>query len=247
MCAWRRSMVVFSQVNDILHVATKGQKLRFLFLTLTCRNVPSEELAPTLDKLFKAWEKLSRRKAFKNSVVGWFRALEVTHKMHSDEYHPHFHAILAVPPSYFKKKDKYITHEEWVKLWQKSLGVDYTPIVDIRTAKPKRKGQGMESTVAEAAKYTVKPGDYIDPADEPGTDLAVHTLDNALRNRRLVAFGGLFKEIRKQLKQKDAEKADLVKIDEDGAPEGCTCEICGAMMEEVTYKWHVGLKNYIAE
>ncbi|PTM51510.1 protein rep [Desmospora activa] len=247
MCAWRRSMLVFKQTNDILHEATKERKLRFLFLTLTCRNVHSEELAETLDKLFKAWGKLSRRKAFKDSVVGWFRALEVTHKMHSDEYHPHFHAILAVSPSYFKKKEKYITQDEWVKLWQKSLGVDYTPIVDIRTAKPKRKGQGMESTVAEAAKYTVKPGDFLDPSDEMGTDLAVDTLDSALHSRRLVAYGGLFKEIRKRLKQTDAEKADLVKIDEDGAPEGCTCEICGAIMQEVAYKWHVGLKNYIAE
>lgn len=246
MCAWRRSLLIFKQVNDILHEATKGQKLRFLFLTLTCRNVGSEELSATLDKLFKAWKKLSERKQFKNSVVGWFRALEVTHKMHTDEYHPHFHAILAVQPSYFKKKDKYITQEQWVDLWQKSLGVDYKPIVDIRTAKPKRKGQGMESTVAEAAKYTVKPGDFLDPADELGTDLAVYTLDHALKNRRLIAFGGIFKDIRKQLKQVDVEKADLVKIDDDES-EGCSCEICGAMMREVIYKWHVGLRNYVEE
>lgn len=106
MCGWRRSMLIFKQTNDILHVATKGQKLRFLFLTLTCKNVSCDELGSTLDKLFKAWEKLSRRKAFKDSVKGWFRALEVTHKMHTDEYHPHFHAILAVSPSYFKKKEK---------------------------------------------------------------------------------------------------------------------------------------------
>lgn len=247
MCAWRRSMLIFKQVNDILHEATKGQKLRFLFLTLTCRNVPSDELGQTLDMLFKAWRKLSARKKFKDSIVGWFRALEVTHKMHADEYHPHFHAILAVKPSYFKKPDLYMTQAEWTELWRRSMGVSYTPIVDIRVARQKREreGQSIESAIAEIAKYTVKAGDYIDPSDEMGTDLAVETLDSALMGRRLVAYGGLFRKVRRDLKQVDAEKADLVKINDDDTEEECNCEICGGIMVEVIYQWHVGLRNYV--
>lgn len=243
MCAWRRSLLIFAQVNDILHESMKREKLRFLFLTLTCRNVPGYELADTLDMLFKAWTSLSRRKKFKNSVVGWFRALEITHKMHADQYHPHFHVILAVRPSYFTHG--YIKQSEWVEMWQASMNVDYTPIVDIRVARAKKKGQGIESAVAEISKYAVKGEDYIDPSDEAGTDLAVETLDSALKGRRLIGFGGLFRKVRRDLKQVDAEKADLVKINDDDTEEECNCEICGGIMVEVIYQWHVGLRNYV--
>lgn len=245
MCQWRRTLVIFAQIMQVAHEAAKREKLRFLFLTLTCRNVDSMELPKQLDKLFKAWQRLSQRKAFKDNVRGWFRALEITHRMDRDEYHPHFHAILAVRPSYFTKH--YIKQEEWARMWQKSLRVDYLPIVDIRAAKPKREGQTVEAAVAEAAKYTVKPGDYLDPRDELGTDLAVHTLSKALKNRRLVAYGGLFKEIRKELNQQDVEEADLVKIDEDGVTSGCNCSVCNSIMQEVTYWWNHRAKNYVAE
>lgn len=155
--------------------------------------------------------------------------------------------LFNTSPSYFKKPEKYIKQDEWVRMWQKSLRADYTPIVDIRVAKQKRKGQGMESTVAEVAKYIVKSSEILDPSDEFGTDRAVSALDSALFNRRLVAFGGIFKEIRKELKQKDAETADLIHVDEDGVPEGCYCDTCGGILEEIRYHWHIGLRNYVAD
>ena len=62
------------------------------------------------------------------------------------------------------------------------------------------------------SKYTVKLGDYLFKGDNDLTDKIVGTLESALRGRRLFAFGGLLKEIYKQLeKEKKIEDIELEK------------------------------------
>lgn len=245
MCAWRRSLVIFHQLNEILHVAVQRKKMRFLFLTLTTKNVPGEKLSREITHLFQSWQRLMQRKRVRDVVIGWFRALEVTRNQRRGDYHPHFHVLLAVPPGYFKGGN-YIKQAEWVQLWQEAMRVDYRPVVDVRTVKAKRSGQTVEGAVAEIGKYAVKPSDYlVEDPDEAAA--AVEILDKALKNRRLVAYGGLFKEIRRELHMKDPETADLIEVDEDGISEGCQCSICQSGMMKEVYKWHVGLRNYVLE
>jgi hypothetical protein len=50
--------------------------------------------------------------------------------------HPHYHCLIAVPPSYMKGQ-KYLSTAKWARLWQECLQVDYTPICDARVVKPK--------------------------------------------------------------------------------------------------------------
>ena len=135
MCSWRRSKKIFGQVSKVMDKALEENEYRFLFLTLTCANVSGEDLANQLDELFKAFNLLTKRKSVKLAVKGWFRALEVTHNLISDTYHPHFHVILAVNKSYFKKPEQYLKQEQWTQLWKDSLKIDYTPIVDVRAFK----------------------------------------------------------------------------------------------------------------
>lgn len=173
MCSWRRSLLTAHQLKLVAHEANKRQPLRWLFLTLTIKNCTGDELQDTINHLMKSWERLSHRTAFKNAVVGWFRAFEITRNLLEDTYHPHFHVLLAVQPSYFRNKDKYLKTEDWAQLWQQSLQVDYTPVTDIRIVKNKRnvekemkilEDKGIElagSAVAELAKYSAKAGDYI--------------------------------------------------------------------------------------
>lgn len=80
----------------------------------------------------ESFNKLTRRKAFKDSVNGYFRSLEVTYNEERNEYNPHFHLILAVNKSYFKDTRIYLTQEDWTNLWKQSLKADYIPIVDVR-------------------------------------------------------------------------------------------------------------------
>ena len=248
MCAWRKSLVIFTQLLQICHVACSRQDLRFIMMTLTVKNVPGQKLSDQLDDMFKSWDRLTKRIEFKSNVQGWFRALEVTHNVNAkstayDTYHPHFHILLAVKPGYFKGQ-KYIKQSRWMELWRSAARLDYNPIVDVRTVKASDNPEGkpIEKAVAEVGKYTTKPGDYLF-ADEQMTDKAVLVLDEALHGRRLVSYGGILADIKKELKMADVENADLIQIDD--ITKGCTCSACGSQLTERVYKWHIGYREYV--
>lgn len=247
MCSWRRSKKIFGQVSKVMDKALEQRDYRFIFLTLTIKNIEGEELSETIDKLFHSFKKLSERKLFKNSIKGWFRALEVTHNLEKnspnyDTYHPHFHIILMVNKSYFTDTKSYISQEKWTSLWKSCLKVDYTPLVDVRAFKSDTKSETKKS-IAETAKYTVKSDDYIiknkfGEIDEELTDNSVWILDTALANRRLTAFGGELKKIHRQLKLDDAENGDLVNTDNDEIRDDLDYVI-------ERYNWNVGYNQYL--
>jgi len=260
MCGWRRELKVKSHLGQVVEEAREG-KYRFLMLTLTCKNVPGEELSSTIDNLFASYERLFRLARVKYSINGWFRALEITHdtkrkitkKMYNERkdyyirhglnagdlnpnfnmYHPHFHVMLAVEPDYFKDPKKYIEHEEWQAMWKQSMRVDYSPMVNIKIVR-NIKGKGIKET----AKYTVKEVDYIVHEDKPLTDETVRTLDRALHRRRLVAYGGLLRQIHKRLNLDENIDADVNVDSEDE-----TVKNEPKYLQE--YKWSVGYKNYV--
>jgi len=77
---------------------------------------------------------------------------------------------------------------------EKYLPIDYDPWVHIGRIK-----KGTKKGVAEVAKYTVKPSEYINRVK------VVETLDQCLRRRRLIAYGGIFQELQKKLKLEDEQ------------------------------------------
>lgn len=247
MCAWRRSLKVSHQVRLVTHEALqRAPGLTFVLLTLTVKNCRPDVLGDTIDAMYRGWDRLNKRREVKSSVLGWFRALEVTHNVESETYHPHFHAVLALPQDYFKHG--YIAQSRWVELWQRSLKVDYAPIVDVRKIRRRSADrQEVDQAAAEVAKYASDPGSYL-LDDEESTDKAVEVLDAALAGRRLLAYGGLLKEVWQALeavgKVDDTEDGDLVHVDEDSAS-ACRCSVCQSDMLEHVYRWHVGYRAYV--
>jgi hypothetical protein len=83
--------------------------------------------------------------------------------------HPHIHALLLVPPSYWG--NNYVKKRTWAEQWALALGIDYEPVVDVRKASPNNKvgdaSSDLKAAAIEAAKYTTKAtdlhglGDYI--------------------------------------------------------------------------------------
>ena len=210
MCAWRRSKKIFGQVSKIMDELEKG-KYKFIFLTLTIRNCKGEDLKENIDLLMKSFDRMFKRPSM-SFIKGWFRGLEITYNEQENTYHPHFHCVLAVKPSYFTSRD-YVKQMEWVRIWQECLKVDYEPNVDIRTVKTNAKN--IKKTVAEVAKYTVKDSDYLKENNLKLSETLVKTIDEALFKRRLVAFGGRFKELHKELNLDDAEDGNLIDINGD--------------------------------
>lgn len=239
MCSWRKSLVMFSQISRALSwIDEQHPGLVPIFLTLTVKNCSAKELDKTLTKLLKSFSKIftssGRRKPWRVSV-GWFRAVEITYNAKTDEWHPHIHVIVLVEPDYFTDKSKYLDHDAWVAEWRWALGADYDPSVDVRTIKGQR-----EKAVAEVAKYTVKPGEWINLDDADGTDARVELLARVLKGRRLTAMGGIMKEAKAALKLEDVEQADLVLTDNEKA------EMRGEVLVALTrFDWQIGLTNYI--
>lgn len=252
-CNWRRSMKIFAQVSKIMNIIETDYS--FVFLTLTCRNVSGKGLSRHIDMMFSAFKALCLRKQFKSAVRGWCRAFEITYNWESEEFHPHFHCILAVDKTYFKS-EFYISQDDFCVMWQDCLKADYKPIVDVRVFKASTQGKGKE--IAEVAKYTIKSSNIManltgiysysqDIQDEVRkftdkiTDNIVYRLDKALTHRRLVGYGGIFKQKHKELNlddDVDDEMADLVHTADDGLHHGLAYEI-------ERYRWHIGYKNYV--
>ena len=247
LCQWRRSLIMFHQVKELAHEHVKYYKSDIpLLLTLTVPNVSAKQLSERLGLMQKSWNRLMNRNPVKRICRSWFRALEITYNANRDDYHPHFHVLIMVPESYFKRdRDLYIERDEWLWMWQEVTGISEITQVDIRRVKKLRKGTAIESVAAEVAKYATKPGDYVRKLSnglcEANAEV-VEALHVALRRRRLVAFGGKFKEYRKQLKMQDIEQSDMVHISEK--EKICHCRICQSELVPEMYKWRLGLREY---
>lgn len=239
ICTWRRGLKIFAHTKAIMDEMKKDKEYSYVFLTLTVRNCKGENLQSMIDTMFTAWNRLMNRKAIKFTVKGWYRGLEITHNVNSlsdsyNTYHPHFHCVFAVNQRYFKSNE-YIKQSEWTNLWQQSLQSDYEPIVDVRRVKG-----DTAKAVSEVAKYAVKDADYIIPDDWDLTIDTVRLLDRVLNKRRLVAYGGKFKELHNRLNLDDEVDGNLVLTDvQQEEKEEPT--------QRIYYSWNVGYNQYIQE
>lgn len=255
MCNWRRSLKIAFQNKKIIQTVNEREKVKWVFLTLTVKNVEGHELKNTMNQMTRAWNRFSGYAKFKKSVKGYFRAMEVTrNRKYTSEnygtYHPHFHVLMAVPNDYFGRN--YIKQSEWAEMWQKAMKLDYMPIVHVERVKAKKdstniveideeiqKAIAEEKAVFEVSKYPVKDSDIIkgDRVTPTNIETVVH-LDKALAYKRLISYGGILKEIHKELNLSDAENGDLIHIDDDSD------DVANGAIDVMAY-WHIGLKNYV--
>ena len=237
MCAWHRSRQIFREVSRVMDgVQNERPDLQPIFLTLTMRNCSAAEMNGTLDIIFKGWNRLMNNDRMKRLIIGSFRALEITYNEQEDTYHPHIHAILLVPPSYFTTPKDYMSIMDWVKVWRKAAKLDYDPSCDIRAIGT---GSDKSGAVAEVAKYTLKSTDYLKD-DEKLTDKLVSEFGKAIKGRRLYAYGGIMKEVAKQL---DIDAKD------NFTPGEIRDKAGNVLRKDIdyilsNYRWNVGLTRY---
>ena len=237
MCNWRRSLKLFSQVSAVADAILAEKKARFIFVTLTIENVRGEVLRDTIDQLNKAFKYITDKhqtfapaKKLKENLLGYMKAEEITYNADRDDFHPHIHAILEVRPSYFDSG--YIKQKDWTALWRSALGVDYDPLVDVRNIKG-----GTAKAVAEVAKYPVKMDSILKIADNDKAAKALTQLYAAIFKRRLVTFGGDFREYRRRLQLDDVENGDLTHVE--------TEEKTFNAVAQVLFKWRANVGAYI--
>jgi plasmid rolling circle replication initiator protein Rep len=190
MCQWRMARKVCREVLGRLRTIEESHNgVSLLFLTLTIKNEPLAELNSTVKLLSKAFKRLQQSKQYKSAVLGSIRAIEfLGDNTEVGECHPHFHCLLVVPKSYFTSR-YYINFEEWTSLWQRSLRVDYRPIINVQRVKPKGKMSAIVAAALEVVKYSVTSSDL-----EKLTKEDFQELDKQTRNIRQYNYSGELKD-----------------------------------------------------
>ena len=235
MCQWRRSYKLFGQLSKIIeHIKSKDEykDLRFIFLTLTCKNVDYKEIKDGLENLNSAWRYFSNKVISRRRYIeGTFKTIEITDR--GNGFHPHIHVLMAVREDYFTSND-YMSHDDLVKIWRKCLKVDYDPIVDIRSVKSKR--GSYEKAIAEVSKYSVKGSDILSVSNDI---MNLHFLASALWHKRLTSYNGLFRSVYQLLGLSDVESdsADLVHADNEVLDPDLAVQV-------LRFRW--GLTGYIS-
>jgi len=225
VCQWRRSLAWKARFYQALpEVVEAYPKARWIFLTLTVRNCAIEDLGETLKQMNQSWQRLIQRKALR-PVLGWVRTTEVT-KGKDGSAHPHFHALLMVPPSWFTRH--YIKHARWVELWGDCLKADYAPNVDVRVVKPKhnlktgtdapatpveQQVAALQGAVMETMKYAVKPDDFVGGDEDDEAWFLEYT--RQIKRKRFTATGGVLKDALKH--EDEMTDEDLIGDNGDGA------------------------------
>lgn len=225
VCQWRRALMwrarFFQAVPRVIEAYPAG---RWVFLTLTVRNCPLEELRATLALMNKAWNRMILRKQF--PAIGFVKSTEVTRSTNG-EAHPHFHVLMLVSSEYFGRK--YIKQAEWRNLWQQALRADYLPVVNVMAIKP-RQGDptnGVAIALLETLKYGVKESDLLYDA------AWLIELTKQLHKTRAVSVGGV---LRQYLSEEEPE--DLIHA------EGEVGELLAESEPLVWFGWREMVKRY---
>ncbi len=144
----------------------RGKEIRFLTLTI---KTDGELLTESLDKLYKAFQALRRRRIWTRAVDGGVAFLENKWNEPTKRWHPHLHCLI---------EGRYIDKTRLAHAWYEVTGDSY--IIDIR--RPPN-----NATVARyVTKYAGKPFNNTFLARPELLDEAIH----ALRGRKLaLTFG----------------------------------------------------------
>lgn len=195
VCAWKKARKDALALAVQMEYVKQEHKKDFIFLTLTAPNVPGEKLEEEIKLYNQAFQRLVKRTEVKKVIKGYVRKLEVTYNKDRDDYHPHFHVLIAVNKSYFKDTKSYIARDRWLELWQEATDNPSITQVDVRKVR-----QNNKKEVAEIAKYSVKDSDYLI------SDEVFSVFYRSLKGKQLIVYSGLFKDSMKLWKIGELDK-----------------------------------------
>ena len=219
MCAWRKARKDALQVAILMQYLKQEKGLEFVMMTLTAPNVPGENLKNEITRYNKNFKKLMKRKEFEKISFGYMRKLEVTYNQERNDFHPHFHVIIAVDKKYFKSRN-YISKQRLLVMWQNVMNDDTITQVDIRKI-----SADDNKAISEIAKYTAKDSDYMTSQD------VFDYFYKALKNRQVVTYGGVFKEALVLFKNGELDKYKEIDYTE--------------YVYQIVFKWNRNFAEYI--
>lgn len=184
-CSFNKSKKDAVMLSSILKAISDKFNYSFLMLTLTAPNVKDFELESELKSFYNANRKLFQRKNVKLINQGYIRKFEITYNSIRDDYHPHYHILIAVKKSYFNSR-YYISRNNWLNLWKSCKKDNSITQVDIR----KLDSNNINKSILELTKYVAKDTDYLI------NERVFKVFYDNLKGKRYLSFNGIFKKYR---------------------------------------------------
>ena len=132
-CATERSCIIAANVVEIIGT----HEVRFLTLTIKTH---AEPLTDQLDKLYRSFQALRRRRLWSRHVTGGVAFLELKWSDSGQRWHPHLHCLI---------EGTWIDKKELQRCWREITGDSF--VVDIRLPK------SATSVTRYVTKYASKP------------------------------------------------------------------------------------------
>ena len=202
----------------------RGLRTEVLMLTLTVENCWPSVYVEYRKFLFKAVSNLRRRPEFKKLVIGGVKQFETTFSKEDGRMHPHFHLLLIVHRNDAHKQGRnYVTHEQWVDLWEDVLGEEYQekynnqekhpkPSVEIHRLEDFSNGKyPLRNMVSEVCKYVTKDAEFDESSLGYGRFLAL--VKGTKRARTHEFFGVLYNFYKQVEEEKEEKKKELTELD----------------------------------
>ena len=217
MCQRRKSLKTYS---DFCKILDELSDFSFLHLVLTVPNVKADSLTETLEQMNKCSSRFFKIKELRESFRGVARFTELTYNAKNEDFHPHFHCLVAVNKSYFTSR-KYLKYEFLRFLWSAVWHFRYDNLKRLSDKKIKLSNlldsdmlqifitKADKGALPEIAKYAVKPLSF--QASRKKRAEILQTIFEALHGKRLVQTFGVIKEAAKKAKVRLDD--DVVELD----------------------------------
>lgn len=155
LCQTVKNTKISINLNEHIDTLRKQQKQRFVFLTLSPRSVPLNELKGYIKHISKGFNDLWRN-TLAYRMNGYYRRLEITYNENEQGEtmaHPHFHILIAVDNAYFSD---YFTQEFISRRYADIIGQDINVMTDIKPVKG-----DIRKSIKELIKYVQKDSELM--------------------------------------------------------------------------------------
>ena len=236
VCSWRLSIKRYAEMSTVCTALLRDYPdNRWSFMTLTVQNCEPLLLDETLSKMAAAYNRMTQRKIFKQSILGWARTVEVTFNAETRQLHPHYHVLVMWDRNADVLTDGARLLNQWIAACRDLL-VSYKGqyIEDINGSTGETDAADITGAVLETFKYTQKSSDLLSMPTSVFRDFTRN-----MARKRAVSFGGIIKEyMRKNHLSMDDEPDEMQPVS--------LCKHCGnSELSKALYKWSFAERSYL--
>lgn len=241
VCQWRLSIRRYAELKqsmDYLHTNGALQGLQAGMLTLTVRNCKPHDLSATLSQMLTGFKRWQQRRTIRDQIKGWARSLEITYNRKAQTFHPHVHLLILWQPG---GKSGHLG-PTMAREWATACRLNYKPIYHYTDAYSRDGVSNWDaalSAILECSKYVTKASDIIGASSGGDSMPLAHfaALTEAIKGRRLIAYGGIIADARKALALPDDDTTLDDQTEAEQTTDAIACPKCGAEMGITMLEW----------